>query len=43
MKGGCDFLHSDTNLGKLSLNLIIIGWVCSKMGETLGSWDSKIS
>ena len=28
-----DFLHGDTNLGKQNVNLIIIGWVCSKMAE----------
>ena len=25
---------TDANLGKLNVNLIIIGWVCSKMTET---------
>ena len=29
-----EFLHADTNLGKLNVDLIIIGWVCSKMDET---------
>ena len=29
-----NFLHADTNLGKLSVNLIISGWVCLKMGQT---------
>ena len=29
-----DFLHADANLGELNINLIIIGWVCSKMSET---------
>ena len=29
-----DFLHANTNLGKINFNLLIIGWVCSKMGET---------
>ena len=28
------FLHADTNLGKLNVNLIIIGWTWSEMGET---------
>ena len=28
-----DFLHGDTDLGKQNVNLIIIGWVCSKMAE----------
>ena len=28
------YLHADTNLGKLNVNLIIIGCVYSKMGET---------
>ena len=38
-----DFLHADTNLGKLNVNLTIIGWVCSKMGETLKSvaWHKR--
>ena len=31
---GADFLHTDKNLGKLSVNLIISGWVCLKMGKT---------
>ena len=30
-----DFLCADTNLGKLIVTLIIIGWAQSKMGETL--------
>ena len=30
-----DFLHADTNLGKLKVTLIIIGWAWSKMGEVL--------
>ena len=30
-----DFLHADTNLWKLKVTLIIIGWVWSKMGEAL--------
>ena len=35
------FLHADTNLGKLNVDLIIIGWVCSKMDETFKIiWDS---
>ena len=25
------FLHADTNLGKLNVYLMILGWVCSKM------------
>ena len=25
---------SNTNLGKINVNLIIIGWVCSKQGGT---------
>ena len=29
------FLRADTNLGKLKVNLIIIGWAWSKIGETL--------
>ena len=29
-----DFLHTDTNSRKRNVNLIIIGWVCSKIGET---------
>ena len=29
-----DFLHTDANLGKLTINLRIIGWVYSEMGET---------
>ena len=29
-----DFLHVDKNLGKLNVDLIIIGWVCLKMGKT---------
>ena len=41
MKWG-DFLHADTNLGKLNVNIIIIGWVCSKIGEPFSSRDSKI-
>ena len=28
-----EFLNAETNLEKLNVNLIIIGWVCSKMGE----------
>ena len=40
-----DFLHADTHLGKLNVNLIIIGWVCSKIdhmrsNETLKSGAS---
>ena len=27
-------LDADTNLGKLSVNLIIIGWVCLKIDES---------
>ena len=39
----CDFLHAHRNLGKLNLNLVIIGWLCSKMGETFQiTWESKI-
>ena len=34
MMKGTDFLHADTNLGKLGVNSIIIGWICSKVGET---------
>ena len=30
-----DLLHADTNLWKLKVTLIIIGWVWSKMGEVL--------
>ena len=30
-----DFLHADTNLGKLKFVLIIIRWALSKMGEIL--------
>ena len=30
-----DFLHADTNLWKLKITLIIIGWVWSKMGKVL--------
>ena len=30
-----DFLHADTNLWKLKVTLIIIGWVWSKLGEVL--------
>ena len=30
-----DFLHADTNLWKLKVTLIIIGWVWSKMTEAL--------
>ena len=26
--------HGDTNLGRLKITLIIIGWVWSKLGET---------
>ena len=29
------FLHADKNLGKINVNVIIVGWVCSKMGETI--------
>ena len=29
-----EFLHADTNLGKLNVYLIIVGWVCSKMAKT---------
>ena len=29
-----DFLHADTNLGKLNVNLIIIGWGWPKVGNT---------
>ena len=25
-----EFLHADTNLGRLKITLIIIGWVCQK-------------
>ena len=28
-----DFLHADTNLGKLKVTLIILGWACSKTGR----------
>ena len=28
-----DILHAEANLGKLNVNLIIIRWGCSKMGE----------
>ena len=28
------FLHADTNLGKLNVYLMILGWVCSKMTKT---------
>ena len=27
-------LYGETNLGKLNVNLITIGWVCSKMAKT---------
>ena len=27
------FLHANTNLGKVNVNLIIIWWVCSKMDD----------
>ena len=30
-----DVLHADTNLGMLTVTLITIGWVWSKMGEDL--------
>ena len=30
-----DFLHADSNLGKLKVTLIIIGWAWSKMSEAL--------
>ena len=29
------FLHADTNLGKVKVTLIIIGWAWSKMGKAL--------
>ena len=32
-----------TNLGELSVSLIIIGWVCLKWASPFISWDSKIS
>ena len=34
------FLYADTNLGKLNVNLMIIGWVCLKMGETFRSYET---
>ena len=37
-----DFLNAVTNLGKLNVNLIIIGSVSSKMGGPFRSWDCKI-
>ena len=30
-----NFLHADTNIGKLKATLIIIWWVWSKMGKAL--------
>ena len=27
-----DFLHADTNSRKFKINVIIIGWACSKLG-----------
>ena len=30
-----DFLHADTNFGKLKVTLIIIGWAWSKIGKAL--------
>ena len=30
-----NFLHADTNLGKLKVTLIIIGRACSKIDEAL--------
>ena len=30
-----DFLHADTNLGKLKVTLIIIGFTLSKLGKNL--------
>ena len=35
-----NLLHSDTNLGMLNVNLIIIGWPCSIMGEDFGNLKS---
>ena len=29
-----DFLHADTNVGKLNVNLTFDGWAYSKMGKT---------
>ena len=29
------YLPAHTNLGKLNITSIIIGWACSKIGETL--------
>ena len=29
-----DLLHADTNLGKIKVSLIIIGWTCSKICKT---------
>ena len=29
-----DALHADTNLGKINVTLVIVGWVCLKMDET---------
>ena len=29
-----DFSYADTNLGNLNVNLLVIEWVCSKMGGT---------
>lgn len=35
-----NLLHSDTNLGMLNVNLIIIGCACSEMGEAFGNLKS---
>ena len=29
-----NFLHADTNLGKLNVNLIFIGWAWPELGKT---------
>ena len=34
-----DFLHADTNLGKIKVTLIIIGWVWSTMVRPFRSQD----
>ena len=36
-----DFLHADTNLGKLKVTLIIIGWVWSKKDQL--TYDSGVT